>query len=201
MPLTARKALSLDFGLEQAFARLTQRERWMVAGLAVALLGAAVFLSFDWAERRREAYALAQAERLEARRQVRLGARGGIGALERAQLADLKTMSVEARTLSLARIIVERKLTAAAQAAAVTTPAIRVSETLSPGVAAPVLSAEVSAPYAPGALLNFLDAVAAEPEAAFVESVNVTAGAVTAGAPGQMRVVFLFPVDLAPTSR
>lgn len=193
-PLRRPVLPSIDVG--QAFARLTPRERALVAGLfATALLGL-VYVSFQWATDRRDAYLEARAERLEARARVRTVARTGVSALQRAQLNDLEGLSIEARTLSIARILVERKLITAAERAGVAAPSIRVSDTVEPNLTIPVISAELSAAYAPGAFVTLLETVASEPEAAFVGSVSVTPAAPSAGQAGQMRVVFLFPLSL-----
>ena len=182
---------------------MTQRERFLVLTLGAMLLFAIAFIPFGWANDQRERLALAEADRDEARAAARRASPESLGALQTARLEDLEGLSLQAESVSVARILIEQRLNAAAEAAGVELTSVTVGSELEEG-ATPLLRAELGAAYAPQTFWPFLDGLSRSAEAVFLESIDVTANETAAvRVPvegvrpiGQARATLLFPVRI-----
>lgn len=192
--------------LRARYGRMTQRERFLVLTLGVMFLFAIAFVPFGWASDQRERLALAEADRDEARAAARRASPEAMGALQTARIEDLEGLSLEAESLSIARILIEQRLIAAAEAANVELTNVAVGGELEDG-ATPLLRAEIVAAYAPQTFWPFLDTLTRSPEAVFLDAIDVTANeaapvraAVEGVRPiGQARATLLFPVRIGVT--
>ncbi|WP_374275208.1 hypothetical protein [Brevundimonas sp.] len=205
---TLGRSLSLrlsawEADLRARFVRMTQRERFLVMAFGGMVLFAVVFLPFGWAADQREQYARAEAARDEAQGLARRNSPISMGALQTARLTDLEGLSLEADSVSIARILIEQRLAGAAEAAQVELTSVTVGAELEDGPT-PLLRAELAAPYAPQTFWTMLDALSRSPEAVFLDSIDVTANQGPAPArldgsirpTGQARATFLFPVRI-----
>ena len=205
---TLGRSLSLrlsawEADLRARFARMTQRERFLVMAFGVMVLFAIVFLPFGWAADQREQYARAEAARDEARAMTRRNAPAALGAMQTARLTDLEGLSLQADSISIARILIEQRLAEAAEAARVELTSVTVGAELEEGPT-PLLRAELAAPYAPQTFWTMLDLLSRSPEAVFLDSIDVTANQGTGRARvdgsdrpiGQARATLLFPVQI-----
>lgn len=199
-----------EASLRGRFARMTQRERFLVMAFAAMLLITIVWLPLTWASDERERLALAEADLADARAQARRAAPVGTGARQAARLADLESLSLRADSVSIARILIEQRLSEAARQAGVQLTSVTVSEEPEEG-ATPLLRAEFGAPYAPQTLWPMLDILSRSPEAVFLDAIEVTGDGGTGspallsapgGVPtsGQARVELLFPIAVGPAA-
>lgn len=193
--------------LRARFARLTQRERFLVLALAVMAFASLIYLPFSRAAEARDRLAVAEAARDEATANARR-----IATLTRAEarstrIEDLQAISLRADSLSIARILIEQNLTAAAEASNVEITSVTVGAEVEGG-GAPLLRAEFVAPYVAETFWRMMETLSASPEALFVEAIEITSnqnagqGFVPAGQArptGQARVVLLVPVLLGAT--
>jgi len=178
--------------LGRALAQLSAREAWLLAGLAVLVLVAGAYYAMQWSAGERDRYVAAQAD-LALAGQTRTAAaqQGGAASADLAQLATAQAWSTHARDLWLARLAIEQRLSAAAVAARLPSPQIKLAEGLETDSDIPLLKAEVSGPYLPGPWLAFMRDLAAEGPAVVVDKIDVS-DASTA----QFTVTLLVPVKL-----
>jgi hypothetical protein len=115
----------------------------------------------------------------------------GAGAPDAARLAAIDGWSTHARSFWLARLEIEQRLNAAAIAAHLPSPEIRIAQALEDGSDEPLLKAEVSGPYVRGPWLAFMRALAAEGPAFVVDKLDVSDAD-----SAQFALVLLFPVTL-----
>jgi hypothetical protein len=177
--------------LGRALARLSPREAWLLAGLAMLALVTGAYYAMQWSASERDRYvsaqddlALAQQTRAAAARQDTVGA-------DLALLAQAESWSTHARDLWLARLAIEQRLEKAAVAARLPSPEIKVAEGLETGSDVPLLKAEVSGPYLPGPWLAFMRGAAADGPALVIDKLDVGQAGAT-----QFSVTFLAPVKL-----
>jgi hypothetical protein len=178
--------------LGRALAQLSAREAWLLAGLAMLLLAAGAYYAMQWSAGERDRYVAAQAD-LALAQQTRAAAtqQGGAASTDQAQLATAESWSTHARDLWLARLAIEQRLSAAAVAARLPTPQIKVAEVLESDSDIPLLKAEVSGPYLPTPWLGFMRGLAAEGPAVVVDKIDVSDAAMS-----QFTVTLLVPVKL-----
>jgi len=178
--------------LGRALAQLSVREAWLLAGLAMLVLAAGAYYAMQWSAGERDRYVAAQAD-LALAQQTRTAAtrQGGAASADLAQLATAEGWSTHARDLWLARLAIEQRLSAAAVAARLPSPQIKVAEGLETDSDIPLLKAEVSGPYLPGSWLAFMRGLAAGRPAVVVDKIDVS-DASTA----QFTVTLLVPVKL-----
>lgn len=179
-----------------AWRGLAQRERWLLAVLALVSLGAVTVMSADFAARRREAYALADAD-LTARRERVVDGRRRVGAGDADQLRIAAERSIKGSDIWMARIDLEQHLASATTAAGIASPRITVVDEEEAETSSDVLRAEITAAYDGPALIRLLEGLSSDPRAFFVDGLTVDKGEaaeftlalsfpvqVTAGAPG-----------------
>ncbi len=178
--------------LGRALAQLSVREAWLLAGLAMLLLVSGAYYAMQWSAGERDRYVAAQAD-LALAQQTRAAAtqQGGAASTDQAQLATAESWSTHARDLWLARLAIEQRLSAAAVAARLPTPQIKVAEGLESDSDIPLLKAEVSGPYLPTPWLGFMRGLAAEGPAVVVDKIDVSDAAMS-----QFTVTLLVPVKL-----
>lgn len=178
--------------LGRALAQLSVREAWLLAGLALLLLAAGAYYAMQWSAGERDRYVAAQAD-LALAQQTRAAAtqQGGAASTDQAQLATAESWSTHARDLWLARLAIEQRLSAAAVAARLPTPQIKVAEGLESDSDIPLLKAEVSGPYLPTPWLAFMRGLAAEGPSVVVDKVDVSDASMS-----QFTVTLLVPVKL-----
>lgn len=190
--------------LRSRFARLTQRERFLVLTLAGIALAALVWLPFSQAAEQRDRLVIAEAARDEAQASARR-----LTALSRAEsrstrLEDLHAISLQAESVSIARILIEQRLTALAVAADVDITSVTVGAEAEDG-ATPLLKAEFVAPYVAESFWRMMERLSASEEAIFIDTIDISANANAsmglalpgrARPTGQARVVLLVPVVL-----
>jgi hypothetical protein len=158
----------------RALARLTPREAWLLAGLGLTALAVCAFYALQWNAGERDRAAAAQADLALARQAHAIAAqRFAGGRVADADAAAAGAWTLHARNLWLARLKIEQALNAAAVAARLPSPQIKVAEALEDGSAAPLLKAEVSGPYVSGAWIGFLRALAASGPTFVVDKLDV----------------------------
>lgn len=160
--------------IRRALGRLTPREAWLLAGLALAALATAAFYALQWSAGERERLASAQAELTLARQTRAIAAQRQAISVSAADLAAPQAWSLHARNLWLARLKIEQALSAAATSARLPTPQIEVAEALEDDSAAPLLKAEVSGPYVAGPWAAFLRALAGDGLVFVVDKLDVS---------------------------
>jgi hypothetical protein len=178
--------------VSRALARLSVREAWLLAGLAMLLLATGAYYAMQWSAGERDRYVAAQAD-LALAEQTRAAAarQGGAASADLAQLAAAEAWSTHARDLWLARLAIEQRLSAAALAARLPSPQIKVAEALESDSDVPLLKAEVSGPYLPTPWLAFMRALAADGPAVVVDKIDVSDAS-----SAQFTVTLLVPVKL-----
>jgi hypothetical protein len=177
--------------LLRALGQLSAREAWLLAALAMLALVTGAYYAMQWSAGERDRYVAAQADLALAQQTRTAARRQGDSGADLAQLAGAEAWSTHARDLWLARLAIEQRLSAAAVAAHLPSPEIKVAEGLETDSDAPVLKAEVSGPYLPAPWLAFMRGLAAEGPALVVDKVDV-GDASTA----QFTVTLLVPVKL-----
>jgi hypothetical protein len=177
--------------LGRALSRLSAREAWLLAGLGFLALVTGAYYAAQWSAGERDRYAAAQADLALAQQTRAAAAHQGAGAADLAQLGAAEAWSTHARDLWLARLAIEQRLSAAALAAHLPSPEIKVAEGLETNSDIPLLKAEVSGPYLPGPWLAFMRGVAAEGPALIVDKVDVSDAATA-----QFSMTLLAPVKL-----
>jgi hypothetical protein len=155
-----RAAPGREGPIRRALGRLTLREAWLLTGLVLVALATAAFYALQWSSGERDRLAGAQADLTLARQTRAIAAQRGQSAVSRADLAAAQAWSVHARNLWLARLSIEQALSAAATTARLPSPQIKIAQALEDGSATPLLKAEVSGPYTPGAWAAFMRALA-----------------------------------------
>jgi len=177
--------------IARALAQLSAREAWLLAGLSMLALVTGAFYAMQWSASERDRYVAAQADLALAQQTHASAAHRDTGSADLAQLAAAEAWSTHARDLWLARLAIEQRLSTAAVASRLPSPEIKVAESLESGVDAPLLKAEVSGPYLPGAWLAFMRGVAAQGPAFVIDKVDVSDAATA-----QFSVSLLIPVVL-----
>ena len=193
MTVSASGSMQRDGGwMARTLSRLTAREAWLLGGLGLTALAAAAFYALQWSGGERDRVAAAQADLALARQAHAIAVqRSAGGRINDADAAAAATWSVHARDLWIARLKIEQALNAAAVAAHLPTPQIKVAEALEAGSAAPLLKAEVSGPYVSHAWIDFMRALASGGLVFVVEKLDV-GDAETA----QYSLTLLVPVTL-----
>ena len=179
--------------LGRALAQLSAREAWLLAGLAMLLLAAGAYYAMQRSAGERDRYVAAQAD-LALAQQTRAAAtqQGGAASTDQAQLATAESWSTHARDLWLARLAIEQRLSAAAVAARLPTPQIKVAEGLESDSDIPLLKAEVTeVPICPPRGKGSMRGLAAEGPAVVVRQIDVSDAAMS-----QFTVTLLVPVKL-----
>ena len=181
----------------RALSRLSTREAWLLAGLGFLALVTSAYYAMQWSAAERDRYVAAQADLALAQQTRAAAATQAAGGADVAQLSAAEAWSTHARDLWLARLAIEQRLSAAALAAHLPSPQIKVAEALESNSDIPLLKAEVSGPYAPGAWLAFMRAIASDGPAFVIDKLDVS-DATTA----QFSLTLLVPVQLdqAPPS-
>lgn len=175
----------------RALAQLSAREAWLLAGLVVLALLTGAYYAIQWSAGERDRYVAAQADLALAQQTRAAAAHRGTASDDLAQLAAAEAWSTHASDLWMARLAIEQRLSAAALAAHLPSPEIKVAEGLETGGDAPLLKAEVSGPYLPGPWLAFMRGVAAGGPALVIDKVDVSDAATA-----QFSVTLLVPVKL-----
>jgi hypothetical protein len=178
--------------LARALTQLSPREAWLLAGLAMLALVTGAYYAMQWSAGERDRYVAAQAD-LGLAQQARAAAarQGGAASADLAELATAEAWSTHARDLWLARLAIEQRLSAAAVAARLPSPQIKIAEGLETDSDVPLLKAEVSGPYLPGPWLAFMRALAGEGPAVVIDKIDVSDAATS-----QFTVTLLVPVKL-----
>ena len=171
-----------------AWRKLADRERALLAMLALFGLVALTLSSLDWSEQRREAHALAAATAAG----PPPSGRDSLAGTDAYQARLLSEGSVRGSDIWMARIGLEQLLVAATGTAGIAAPRIIIAPPDETGPALPVLQAEIIAPYDGAALVRLLEALAAGPAAYFVDSLSVDKDQA-----GEFRLVLSFPVAIA----
>jgi hypothetical protein len=171
---------------------LSAREAWLAACLGLLAVGAAAVYAQSWSAGERDRFVNAQADLALAKSNSLIARQKGVGgASDAAQLAAIDGWSTHARSFWLARLQIEQRLEAAAAAAHLPAPEIRIAQALEDGSDTPLLRAEVSGPYEAGPWLGFMRALAADGPSFVVDKLDVS----DANA-AQFALVLLFPVTL-----
>ncbi len=171
--------------------RLTEREVWLLALLGLVALVTLAATALQWSGGQRERYASAQSDLMTAREDRATARARTLNASELAQLGAIADWSVHGRNLWRARLSVEQVVYAAAQAAKLPTPDIKVAEALEENAQTPLLRVEVTGPYVAGPWLSFMHALAFSQTRFVIDKLDVS-DAETA----QYTLVLLFPVTL-----
>lgn len=158
-----------------AWRGLAQRERWLLAVLLLVALGAVMMMSADFAARRREAYALAEAD-LTARRELAAAGSRRDGAGDADQLRIATERSIKGSDIWMARVDLEQHLASAATAAGIAAPRITVADEEEAAAPTGILRAEMTAAYDGPALIRLLETLSADPRAYFVDGLTVDKG-------------------------
>jgi hypothetical protein len=177
--------------LVRALAQLSAREAWLLAALAMLTLVTGAYYAMQWSAGERDRYVAAQADLALAQQTRAVAARQGADGADLAQLAAAEAWSTHARDLWLARLAIEQRLSAAAAAAHLPSPEVKVAEGLETDSDVPLLKAEVSGPYLPTPWLAFMRGLAAEGPAMVVDKVDVSDASAA-----QFTVTLLVPVKL-----
>jgi hypothetical protein len=171
---------------------LSARETWLAACLGLLALGAAAVYAQSWSAAQRDRVANAEADLTLARSNHAIALQKGTSdAPAAAQLAAITGWSTHARSFWMARLAIEQRLDAAAVAAHLPAPEIRIAQALEDGSDTPLLKAEVSGPYVAGPWLAFMRTLGAQGPSFVVDKLDVS-DANTA----QFALVLLFPVTL-----
>jgi hypothetical protein len=171
---------------------LSSRETWLAACLGLLALGAAAVYAQSWSAAQRDRVANAEADLTLARSNHAIALQKGTSdAPAAAQLAAIADWSTHARSFWMARLAIEQRLDAAAVAAHLPAPEIRIAQALEDGSDTPLLKAEVSGPYVAGPWLAFMRTLGAQGPSFVVDKLDVS-DANTA----QFALVLLFPVTL-----
>lgn len=171
---------------------LSAREAWLAACLGLLAIGAAATYAQSWSAAARDRYVNAQADLALSRSNRAIAQQKGAGgASDAAQLAVIDGWSTHARSFWLARLQIEQRLEAAAAAAHLPAPEIRLAQALEDGSDTPLLKAEVSGPYVAGPWMAFMRALAADGPAFVVDKLDVSDADAA-----QFALVLLFPVTL-----
>lgn len=176
--------------LTAAWKGLARRERWLLGLLGVVALAVAMLSVADWSGRQREANAMAQAD-LAARRETLRLASSQISGPDASLLRTLGERSIKATDIWMARVAVEQYLATATSESGIVLPRIRLSETVEGSPDAPVLKAEITAPYDGAAVARLLERLASDPQAHFVDSL-----AADKGESAEFHLTLSFPVVL-----
>ncbi|HEY1752294.1 MAG TPA: hypothetical protein VGG29_13625 [Caulobacteraceae bacterium] len=171
--------------------RLSAREAWLAACLGLLAVGAVAYYAQGWAQGQRDRFATAQADLAAARASRVAAVRLGAARPAPAQLGEVDAWSTHGRSFWLARLQIEQRLEAAAAAARLPSPEIRLAEAPEAGGALMLVKAEVVGPYMQGPWLAFMRALAAPGPAFVVDKLDVS-DADTA----QFSLSLLFPVKL-----
>jgi len=174
------------------FRPLSAREAWLAACLGLLAVGAAAVYAQGWSAAQRDRFVNAQADLTLARANhaISLQKRAG-DAPDTAQLAAINGWSTHARSFWLARLEIEQRLEAAATAAHLPAPDIRLAQALEDDTDTPLLKAEVSGPYVAGPWIAFMRALAADGPSFVVDKLDVSDAN-----SAQFALVLLFPVTL-----
>jgi hypothetical protein len=171
---------------------LSAREVWLGACLGLLAVGAAAVYAQGWSAAQRDRYVNAQADLTLARGNHAIAVQKAVadpsGA---APLAAIDGWSTHARSFWMARLAIEQRLEAAASAAHLPTPEIRIAQALEDSSDTPLLKAEVSGPYVAGAWIAFMRALAADGPSFVVDKLDVSDANTS-----QFALVLLFPVTL-----
>lgn len=169
---------------------LSPRETWLAACLGLLALGAAAVYAQGWSSAVRDRFVNAQSDLALARSQHVIALQQSQASPAPAALGALEGWSTHARDIWLARLEIEQRLEAAAVAAHLPAPDVRIAQALEDGSDLPLLKAEVTGPYVAGPWLAFMRALGDGP--AFVVD-KLSVGDANAA---QFDLVLLFPVAL-----
>ncbi len=174
------------------FRTLSAREAWLAACFGLLAVGAAAVYAQSWSAAERDRVASAEADLTLARSNRAIALQKGSSfAPDAAQLAAIQGWSTHARSFWMARLAIEQRLEAAATAAHLPAPEIRLAQALEDGSDTPLLKAEVSGPYVAGPWLAFMRSLGADGPSFVVDKLDVS----DANA-AQFALVLLFPVTL-----
>ena len=177
--------------LGRVLSRLSAREAWLLAALGLLALATAAFYTMQWSAGERDRYVAAQADLALAQQTHAAAAHRGAASADLAELGAAQAWTTHARDLWLARLAIEQRLSAAALAAHLPSPEIKVAEALESNSDIPLLKAEVSGPYLPGPWLAFMRGIAADGPAFVVDRLDVSDAATA-----QFSLTLLVPVQL-----
>ena len=175
----------------RALARLTRREAWLLAAMGLVALVVAAVYAFQWSAASRDRYVAAAADLTLAQQHRAALSRQGADDGAAAQVRAAAGWTTHAHDLWLARLAIEQRLSAAALAAKLPSPDIKVAEALETGSDAPLLKAEVTGPYLPGPWLAFMRNLASGGPAFVVDKLDVSQGGAS-----QFDLTLLVPVTL-----
>jgi hypothetical protein len=170
--------------------RLSTREAWLAACLGLLAVGGGAYYAQDWAQGERDRFATDQAD-LAAARASRVAASRQSARPDLAQLGQIDAWSTHGRTFWLARLEIEQRLEAAAAAAHLPSPEIRLAQAPEAGGDLTMVKAEVIGPYLQGPWLAFMRALAASGPAFVVDKLDVSDADTS-----QFSLSLLFPVKL-----
>ena len=171
---------------------LSAREAWLAVCLGLLAVGAAAVYAQGWSAAQRDRVASAEADLTLARSNHAIALqKGAAQAPSAAQLAAIDRWSTHAKSFWMARLAIEQRLEAAAAAAHLPAPEIRIAQALEDGSDTPLLKAEVTGPYVAGPWLAFIRALGADGPSFVVDKLDVS----DANA-AQFALVLLFPVTL-----
>lgn len=163
-----------DGWVRRAVGRLTPREAWLLAAMALVALVVAAFYALEWSSGERDRYAAAQADLALARQNRAIAAQRGAEGASNADASAAGAWSLHARNLWLARLKIEQALSAAAAAAHLPSPQIKIAQALEDNSAAPLLKAEVSGPYVAGPWVAFMRALSASGLVFVIDKLDVS---------------------------
>jgi hypothetical protein len=170
---------------------LSPREALLATCLGLLAVGGAAVYAQQWSATQRDRYVNAEADLALARGNRALALQRGAGGADGSQLAAIEGWSTHAKSFWLARLQIEQRLGAAAAAAHLPSPEIRIAQALEDGAETPLLKAEVTGPYVRGPWLAFMRALAADGPAFVVDKLDVSDAEAA-----QFSLVLLFPVSL-----
>ena len=163
----------IEAALQLRAARMTQRERFLVTALAVIILSCIVILPFLEAADARDRLVTARAQMTEAAALSRRAEVAEQDPVERGA-AELAGMSLQAASLSLARIALEQFVVDTAAASELTPLNISIGNEFETDRASRLLRVNYTVSYDPGRFYNMLQGQLAADHAVFIDRIEVT---------------------------
>lgn len=155
--------------IEARLKRTTRRERFLLAGLALATLSYAPVAALQWRTAQDDRYIEAATQVADARRARDAARRVNAAASDRAAVADMTEWGFETANVAVAQVVIEQRINAAAATAGFRLLTIAVDGEVESIGPTQWLSAEVSTDLSWRAIYAFLEDLASWPEGFRVE--------------------------------
>lgn len=172
-------------------ARISPRERRLLAVLAMAALVVAPLKAFDMAQQARDRNFTAQADLEKQRRAIHSVQAGGVGGQTARQRQEIKAWSWPASTAPVGRALAQDRIGSIAAAAGLTGAEVKAGEKIDHAGGVDLVRVNLEAPFTWGGLARLLTGLAETRKGFMVESLTID----DALAP-KLRMVFKLPVAL-----